>query len=164
MTVVSRFRPPLLIAGLLLACTGSSRSAPEGRRAIEDTVARYVHASNAGDADALADLYTDDAVLLPPDHQPIRGREAIRTYWRQGTDEGLAVTTLVMEVDGVVGYLVGQYTLPATDAEPADSGKYVMCLQRQGDGSWKLAADIWNGSADTEGSEAGRERSAVPIT
>ena len=34
--------------------------------------------------------------------------------------------------------------------EPADSGKYVMCLKRQRDGSWKLTADIWNQSGDDE--------------
>jgi uncharacterized protein (TIGR02246 family) len=155
----------MLLAGLLLACPGApSRPAAEGHKAIEDTVARYVEASHAGDADALADLYTDDAVLLPPDHPPIRGREAIRSYWRQGTDEGLEVTTLTVEVDGAVGYLAGQYTLPATDEEPADSGKYVMCLKQQHDGSWKLTVDIWNGSTDSDGPGTGRERSAVPIT
>ena len=103
-----------------------------------------------GDADALADLYADDAMLLPPDHEPIQGREAIGDFWRQGTDEGLEVTTLTVEVEGDLGYLVGRYNLPATDEEPADSGKYVMCLKRQRDGSWKLTADIWNRSGDAD--------------
>jgi hypothetical protein len=44
--------------------------------------------------------------------------------------EGVEVTTLTIEVDGDLGYLVGRYNLPATDEEPADSGKYVMCLRR----------------------------------
>src|SRR5215207_5806665 len=84
------------------------------RRAIETAVQRYVDASNQGDADALASLYADDAVLLPPDHEPVRGRAAIGDFWRQGTDEGLQVTTLSVEVDGSLGYLVGRYHLPAT--------------------------------------------------
>jgi len=141
----------LLAAGLLAGCAARPRPTDVGaREAIETAVRRYVAASNAGDAEALADLYADDAVLLPPDHEPVRGREAIGAYWSHGTDEGLEVTTLSVEVDGGLGYLVGRYRLPATDEEPADSGKYVMCLKRQRDGSWKLTADIWNQNGDED--------------
>ncbi|HEU5039467.1 MAG TPA: SgcJ/EcaC family oxidoreductase [Gemmatimonadales bacterium] len=139
--------PALLLAG----CRDRVPPAdPSARRAIEAAVSRYVAASNRGDAEALTELYTEDAVLLPPDHAAIHGREAIGEFWRQGTDSGLAVRTLRVEVDGSIGYLVGQYNLPPTDEEPADSGKYVMCLRRQRDGSWKLSADIWNSSAEDE--------------
>ena len=150
---------PVLAAGLaLLAACGRGSSPGEGgsRRAIEAAVQRYVDASNQGDAEALASLYADDAVLLPPDHEPVRGRAAIGDFWRQGTDEGLEVTTLTVEVDGDLGYLVGRYHLPATDEEPADSGKYVMCLKRQRDGAWRLTADIWNRSGESEGEEDSR--------
>lgn len=149
----------VLAGGLApLAGCGQGSSPGEGgaRRAIEAAVQRYVEASNQGDADALASLYADDAVLLPPDHEPVRGRAAIGEFWRQGTDEGLEVTTLTVEVDGDLGYLVGRYHLPATDEEPADSGKYVMCLKRQRDGAWKLTADIWNRSGEEEDEGDGR--------
>ena len=150
-------RPPILALGLaVLSGCGQppEPSHPGARRDIEAAVQRYVEASNRGDAEGLAALYADDAVLLPPDHEPVRGRSAIGDFWRQGTDEGLEVTTLTLEVDGNLGYLVGRYRLPATDEEPPDSGKYVMCLKRQRDGAWKLTADIWNRSGDEE--EAGR--------
>jgi uncharacterized protein (TIGR02246 family) len=141
---------PLAMA-LVAGCGAPKRPADAGsRQAIEAAVRRYVSASNDGDAEALAALYADDAMLLPPDHEPIQGRDAIGAFWRQGTDEGLEVTTLTVEVDGDVGYSVGRYHLPPTDEEPADSGKYVMCLKRQRDGSWKLTADIWNRSGDDE--------------
>jgi uncharacterized protein (TIGR02246 family) len=155
----------VLAAGLALlaGCGPGSSPGPGGsRRAIEAAVQRYVDASNQGDADALASLYADDAVLLPPDHEPVRGRAAIGEFWRQGTDEGLEVTTLTVEVDGDLGYLVGRYHLPATDEEPADSGKYVMCLKRQRDGAWKLTADIWNRSGEAE--DEGDSRRAPSIT
>jgi uncharacterized protein (TIGR02246 family) len=156
---------PLIAVGLATgAGCGRASSPAEGgsRRAIEAAVQRYVDASNHGDADALASLYADDAVLLPPDHEPVRGRAAIGDFWRQGTDEGLEVTTLTVEVDGDLGYLVGRYHLPATDEEPADSGKYVMCLKRQRDGAWKLTADIWNRSGEAE--DEGDGRGAPSIT
>src|SRR5262245_40524533 len=137
--------------GLLAGCGTSPGESPTAdRKAVEATVNRYVEATNKGDADALAQLYEDDAVLLPPDHQPVEGRTAIGEFWRQGTDEGLEVTTLRLDVEGGIGYLVGQYTLPETDEEPADSGKTVMCLKRQQDGTWKVTADIWNSSVGDE--------------
>ena len=148
------FRPPtgFILALTLTACSSTRPAAPDpgARRAIEATVGKYVAASNRGDADALMEMYAEDAVLLPPDHQPIEGREAIGAFWRQGTDEGLEVTTIRVDTDGRLGYLVGRYRLPATDEEPADSGKYLMCLRRQADGSWKLTADIWNSSGDED--------------
>jgi uncharacterized protein (TIGR02246 family) len=155
----------VLAVGVALPAGCGQRSSPgEGgsKRAIEAAVQRYVEASNQGDADALASLYADDAMLLPPDHEPVRGRAAIGDFWRQGTDEGLEVTTLTVEVDGDLGYLVGRYHLPATDEEPADSGKYVMCLKRQRDGAWKLTADIWNRSGEAEDEE--HDRGAPSIT
>src|SRR6476661_1631615 len=133
---------------------------PADRRAVETAIRSYVEASNKGDVATLASLYAEDAMLLPPDHEPIRGREAIGAFWRQGTDEGLEVTNLAVEVDGNLGYLVGRYHLPTTDEEPADSGKYVMCLKRQQDGSWKLTADIWNQSSD--GDDADDDSSPSP--
>ena len=146
----------ILLAGGLAAladCSPPSRPGDDGaRKAIEAAVDRYVEASNEGDVEGLTALYADDAVLLPPDHEPIEGRTAIAEFWREGTDSGLEVTTLRLDVNGDLGYLVGRYHLPPTDEEPADSGKTVMCLRRQKDGSWKLTADIWNSSAgeDTE--------------
>jgi uncharacterized protein (TIGR02246 family) len=126
-------------------------------------VDRYVAASNEGDAEALTALYADDAVLLPPDHEPVHGREAIGEFWRQGTDTGLEVSTLRLEVGGDVAYLVGQYHLPPTEQEEADSGQYVLCLKRQADGAWRLTADIWNGSggSDERGAEGSSPRTAV---
>lgn len=136
-----------LVTGLA-ACHGrATPDDPIARQGIEAAVTRYVAASNRGDADALMALYAEDAVLLPPDHEPIEGREAIGEFWRQGTDQGLEVSTLRVDTDGKLGYLVGRYRLPATEDEPADSGKYVMCLERQRDGSWLLTADIWNSSS-----------------
>jgi uncharacterized protein (TIGR02246 family) len=136
---------------VLAGCAGRpGPSDPAGRQAVESAIRRYVEASNRGDVTTLASLYADDAMLLPPDHEPIQGRDAIRAFWRQGIDEGLEVTNLAVEVNGNLGYLVGQYHLPATDEEPADSGKYVMCLKRQRDGSWKVTADIWNQSGDAD--------------
>jgi len=165
MTAGLGFRPFLgALAAFLAGCAGGSATVETASRgAVEATVDRYVSASNEGDADALTELYADDAVLLPPDHEPIHGRDAIGEFWRQGTDTGLEVSTLRLEVDGEVAYLVGRYRLPPTEQEEADSGQYVLCLKRQTDGSWKLTADIWNGSgaADERGPGGDSPKAAI---
>jgi uncharacterized protein (TIGR02246 family) len=149
------------LTGILTACSqGLATRQPSARQAIQAAVGRYVAASNRGDVETLTSLYAEDAVLLPPDHAPIEGRKAIEEFWRQGTDQGLRVTTLRLEVAGDIGYLIGRYNLPATAKEEADSGKYVMCLKRQRDGAWKLTADIWNSS--NNGDEDSDEPSKIP--
>jgi uncharacterized protein (TIGR02246 family) len=163
------YRPDflLLLTHIGFLATGCGGTKPTlgraDRQGIEAAVSRYVAASNRGDADALTQLYAEDAVLLPPAHEPIEGRDAIGVFWHRGTDQGLQITTLKVEVNGDLGYLVGRYHLPATVEEPADSGKYVMCLKRQIDGSWKLTADIWNSSGDStdEAEEESQPRSSI---
>lgn len=133
---------------------GPAGSTRADAKAIEAAVFRYVDATNRGDADALKALYADDAMLLPPDHRPIEGRQAIVDFWQQGTDHELAIITLRVDVNGDIGYLVGRYTLPATAHEPADSGKYLLCLRRQRDGAWKVTADIWNSSVEADSDDS----------
>ena len=166
MTASLRFRSLLGALAASLAACHAGPSAPEAasRGAIEATVDRYVAASNEGDAEALAELYADDALLLPPDHEPIHGREAIVEFWRQGTDEGLEVRPLRLEVNGDVAYMVGRYRLPPTEEEAADSGQYVLCLKRQADGAWKLTADIWNGSGESDERGADEESPGTAIS
>ncbi len=152
MTARPGFAPLLAgVAALFAGCSGAPGALDSASLgAIEQTVHRYVVASNQGDAAALTALYEEDAILLPPDHEPIRGREAIGDFWAEGTDTGLELDTLRLEVGGDTAYLIGRYRLPPTDQEEADSGQYVLCLKQQPDGVWKVAADIWNGSGASD--------------
>jgi steroid delta-isomerase-like uncharacterized protein len=72
------------------------------------------------DADAVADLYADDAVLMTPDAGEVRGHDGIADYWRQFIDgfpdsrwESIgkleAGDTAVDE-----GYVIGTNTNPLT--------------------------------------------------
>lgn len=143
-----------LAIGLLAACHRSPGEPADTRRAIAANTARYVEASRVGDAHALAQLYDEHAVLLPPDGEPIEGRDSIEAYWKRGLESGFELHTTRMEASGGVAYSIGRWSLPATDEEAADSGKLVLCWKWI-DGAWRLTADIWNSSvpsdsADTE--------------
>jgi uncharacterized protein (TIGR02246 family) len=160
---------PAIWAGLALAsalAAGCASSPPRAadresdRQDIQRTLERYVEASRSQDAAALAALYADDAVLLPPEEEMVVGREAIERFWQDGMEPGLSVETVRVQLQGEAGYLIGRYTLPATDDAPADSGKTVLCFRREAGGRWAVTADIWNSSSAHDDAEDGDEKPA----
>lgn len=136
----------LLLLAAIAACTRPADDA-SARDEVRQVFDRYVEASNGGDADALAALYAEDALLLPPDQELVEGREAIREFWEDGTEPGLSASVERIEVRGDLAYLVGRYALPPTDTDAADVGKLVLCLRRDpAERAWRITCDIWNGS------------------
>lgn len=173
MTATALFRPlvPLFLGVVLAGCRppAPARFRPGhdalARRDIERTVARYVRASNAGDAEGLAALYADDAILLPPEDTLVRGRRAIEAFWEKGMETGLSLETVRLDVHGDAAFLVGRYELAETADAPADGGKCAMSLVRQQDGSWQVTTDIWNGDTGSSGAEDdGNEQPITPVT
>lgn len=53
----------------------------EVRKAIEKANAKLCEGVRAGDAAAMAHCYTEDACLLPPNSEMIRGKKAIEEFW-----------------------------------------------------------------------------------
>ncbi len=125
-----------------------TESAIETFTRVEAEIAR---AMAAGDAAGVAAHYTPDALLMPPFQPPIVGREAIAAHYR-GIFERFAVRveTRVEEakVVGDLAYIRGAFTdllTPRSGGKAASNqGKYLVILERQGDGSWRFARDIFN--------------------
>lgn len=127
------------------------RQAPEqgGWEAIEQASSRWEEIYNSGDATALAGLYTEDAIALPPNTPMVRGRGQIEELWRgfMSVFRDVSLETIEVEVTGDLAYEVGRYTgtLAQEGVEPAsETGKYVVVWKRQTGGTWQLAVDIWN--------------------
>lgn len=102
-------------------------------------------AMNAGDADAIAALYADNARVLPPNAEATIGHDAVREIFGGMIDAGLTAELNVVETQssGDLAYNVGTYTLTA-DGEVVDQGKYVETWRRGGDDVWLMTNDIWN--------------------
>jgi len=119
-------RAVCLIAVLCVAAS-VPRPALADRDDIDELLDRYVAAYNRGDAEAMAVLYSDDAVLLPHEERVARGRSKIEQFWRRtlrfdpARRMGRSVSTLLMakKAGSDVAYLVG--TSESPPATPATS-------------------------------------------
>jgi len=121
------------------------------RSRIEETNAEFSAVASRGDAAAIAALYTDDAVVLAPNAEMVRGKQAIKGLFdgmiQQMGAPQLTLRTIQVDEVGDMANEIGEYTLKfqAAGGEPVtDIGKYVVIWKRQGDDSWKLHIDIWN--------------------
>jgi ketosteroid isomerase-like protein len=100
--------------------------------------------------DALDDIYTTDARILPPGAPMISGREAIKEFWSNLIQSVNARSAALASIDvmsagaGVVE--LGRATLkvgPERQAATEREIKYVV-YWRQENGRWKWHVDIWN--------------------
>jgi uncharacterized protein (TIGR02246 family) len=117
------------------------------RAAVEDVDRAFSAAFDRDDTLVISSLYTEDAVLLPPNHEPVVGRDSIAAYWAPLLSP--ALKSLHLETTEVGGaqdaiYETGNFTLIAEDGSTADRGKYIVLMKRQSDGGWRVYRDIWN--------------------
>jgi uncharacterized protein (TIGR02246 family) len=118
--------------------------------ALADSRAAFVAALTDGDAKAASAVYADDARLLAPAAELLQGREAIEAFWSAGLDAGVSgveLEALEVERDGRFAYEIGRYALRLKLAEGGtvvDRGKYVLVHERQEDGSWRWAVEMFN--------------------
>lgn len=117
-------------------------------RAVEE---RIQAAFAAGDAEAIAAEYTEDALLMIPDQPAVAGRAAIaamyRAFFEDFTSE-LSTIAEEAEAAGEWAFLRGrvrQAIHPRAGGAPLVwEGKYLAILRRGADGRWRFARDIFN--------------------
>jgi len=127
-------------------------SARDARLAIDAANANWPRLTVAGHADSIAEFYTQDAVIMPPNMAPTRGKEAIRAWF---AELNAVKPTLTLRADSVwasgraaVEQGRWRFAWPAATARPpgvpaVDSGKYLVRWVNEG-GKWLMAQDIWN--------------------
>lgn len=111
--------------------------------------AAFSRAYVEGDTAAIRDLYTQDAVLLPPGRE-IRGGEDIAGYFAprpNRTNTSHSMESAELRVQGNIAIDIGtwHYSWRAgDDPEQSASGRYLVVWRRCPDGQWRMQYDMWH--------------------
>ena len=121
----------------------------EDRAAIRDLLARYCHNFDSGNADGVADLFTEDGVFDPgvAGFDPIEGREVIRGFVGS-MPAGMVhhmTTDDAYDVDGDVASGIASFLVVAKGAV-VTVGRYHDDLARVA-GTWRIRRRVAVGDA-----------------
>jgi uncharacterized protein (TIGR02246 family) len=146
--------------GSLVSFETTSASQPGNDKAVlEAGTNTWIEAFNAHNADALASLYTEDAVLLPPNEPAVFGRDAIRATNKELLAQegiGMELEDLEINIVGDLGYKAGRYRMYSKDGGLLDRGKYIE-IWKKTDGTWLIHRDMWNSSVAAPAESASAE-------
>lgn len=138
--------------------TSASEAATQRTSTVASGGTRWMESFNNENADGLASLYADDAVMLPPNAPAVFGRDAIRASFRElfaAQDLKVEIEALETVVDGTLAYVGGRYRMWTDDGTLVDRGKF-MEIWRAVNGRWLIHRDIHNSSLPiTDAGDAG---------
>jgi uncharacterized protein (TIGR02246 family) len=145
-----------MVAASLVALAGCAKSAPPAADTAADEAAvravnpAWFKAYNAGNVDAVAALYADDAVLNVPGAPAARGSAAIHEALAKDVagsaaggftlDQG---ATSEIGVSGDLAWEWNTFTVADKSGKTVDAGKYVTVYQKKNE-KWLIIRDIWN--------------------
>lgn len=128
-----------------------------GRKQASDLVeidalwAEYAAAATAGDMERWIALWHDEGVQMPPDAACRTGKARIRSEMQplfDLFDMQVVIYPDGIQVHGDQAFSHGLYAFAMTPKEGGDrieiKGKFLTILDKQADGSWKIAIDCFN--------------------
>lgn len=142
----------LTLAALALVAVGCTPTSTSTDTAADDQALHgAMEALNQGissqNDSAIAAIYAEDAIMMPPGVPKVAGRQNIRAFWTTlwPLKPTLSITPEHFVVSGDWAWGEGTWiwsaTTPAGPQE--DHGKYLDVWHRV-DGNWLLTRDIWN--------------------
>jgi ketosteroid isomerase-like protein len=113
--------------------------------------AKFDQAFNAKNAEAIGQLYADNAVVLPaPAGEPVLGAAAIQTFFAGLIAAGVIEHQLTLAdavEDGNLAYQRGKWAgamLNEQGEKQTFGGNVHLVYRKQADGGWKAVTHIWN--------------------
>ena len=121
--------------------------------ALEAVDQAWLKAFNSGNAEAIANLYDEKAVLMPPGAPAVSGRAAIRDALKKEM-EGASKAGVTFHlgakpaggVSGDMGWQSGTYSVTDKSGKTLETGKYLSVSMKKG-GKWLYVRDTWNADA-----------------
>jgi ketosteroid isomerase-like protein len=137
----------ILILTLIVSSAGAVHSTSESEMWINNKT--WEVAFNTGNAAALTDLYSEDAVVMPPSLEILNAPDTIENYWVEqmhaGTDN-FRVQTINLKVENDIIYQTAVWiaTVTSNGVSTDLDGEMTNVITRQEDGSWKIKLQSWN--------------------
>lgn len=159
-TIVNSAASLARISVLLIATVGCSPP-PNDSAAHAERVRNVVHdiiaADNRCDIAAVIAQFTDDAMWLPPNEDPVKGKAAIRKRYEMlfknyQPDMKVTCDEVVISADWayVIGNVTGKLTSRTDDRVPTINDAFVMILRRSNNGDWHASRLMWHAKAKNE--------------
>jgi uncharacterized protein (TIGR02246 family) len=143
----------LAVGTLLLTGCAAQAPAPVDTTADETALKQitqtWLQSYNAGDADTIAALYAEDAVLMPPHAAVARGRSAIREFIAKDSAGAKSAGVKLVPgaetvgVSGEWGWNSGSFTAQDGSGKTVDSGSY-LSVSHKVNGKWLYVRDTYN--------------------
>jgi ketosteroid isomerase-like protein len=148
--IVAFFAFAAVMVGTNVRASENSAEDQRFKAALQAFNERWLSAAK-NNPEALGDLYTKEAILAPANAATVRGREAIREFWKSllSSRKGKLLGFRLVDghVDGNTAYALAEYTLQVSheNGETVNiEGKALRIFLRQPDGSWKIRLQMFN--------------------
>ena len=138
--------PSNIVVAAIAVCLVTAPALAGGSRDFADLSEAWEAAYNARDAAAVAALYAEDGVMMPPNADQAKGRKAIEAHLAQEMrliSGSLDIVTTEHGHDGDLGFARGTFIMTDAHGNLLDRGKWVE-VRRKTDGRWHIDSDIWN--------------------
>jgi ketosteroid isomerase-like protein len=138
------------------AVSSSPPEKPSGTQPVEQLLrgldGDWAKTAAGKDVEQTIAFYSDDAIVFAPNATSAATKEAIRNLWKDmfasaGFNITWQATRVQVGKSGEMAWVSGTYESTMNDAsgKPIDDrGKYLEVWEKQTDGNWKCAADMWN--------------------
>jgi uncharacterized protein (TIGR02246 family) len=140
------------LVGAIASFANAASPASADEAAIRAQSTSWEKAYNGGDAKAVAALYAENALLLPPGASGVSGRAAILEFFTKdiaGSKAAGAVFALNPKTDvgvsGNIGWESGTYKVTVKGAV-VETGKFLSVSHKR-NGKWLYLRDTWNADA-----------------
>ncbi|WP_158527233.1 YybH family protein [Pelagibaculum spongiae] len=136
------------IGGFALITACASNQSKDLYQAIDKGNKATASAILNGNADLIADTYTDDGYVLSPDTPTIQGKSDVKQFWTDVINSGIEdvkIETGEVYSSGDLAYAVGTLAVTPKNGKEGFS-RYVLVFKKVA-GDWKLHIDIWTPSA-----------------
>ena len=140
----------LIIVSILSMSSSLAFSHTSDTMDIEALMTKWAMSFGQGKADALMDLYTENAMVFPPSSEILDCPSAISTYLLALREVGMkqyTISNVDLDIKGDTAYETGLWEVTRIDTN-GDAimleGNITNVFEKQKDGSWKIKLQSWN--------------------